>query len=145
MKFTPLFNIFCQDVDRMMRFYQAVIGWNDIPEYSSPIYRVLEQEGIQIGFNGLPAYPLLGLQQRQRHGAQKDVVTSMLSFVVESLRTVDEVAGSLEHLGGRVVQGPFATYYGHWQLVFEDPEGNIARVTCPRLPKGVVAPVVNFD
>ena len=62
MKFTPLFNIFCRDVERQMRFYQAIVGWRDIPEWSSSIYRVLERDGVQIGFNGWKAGSAARLQ-----------------------------------------------------------------------------------
>jgi len=68
----------------------------------------------------------------------------MLSFVVEEPEAVDEAAGRVPTLGGRVIQGPFATYYGHWQLVFEDPEGNVARITCPKLPRGAEIPIVDL-
>ncbi|MCW5663863.1 MAG: VOC family protein [Piscinibacter sp.] len=144
MKFTPLFNIFCRDVERQMRFYQSILGWRDIPEWSSAIYRVLEQDGVQIGFNGWKAYELLGLGDRKRAPRQDFKVSSMLSFIVAQPELVDDGAQRLPALGGRVIQGPFATYYGHWQLVFADPEGNVGRLTCPTLPRGVSAPVVNL-
>jgi len=144
MKFTPLFNIFCRDVERQMRFYQSIVGWRDIPEWSSSIYRVLERDGVQIGFNGWKAFELLGLAGRRRAPRRDFRVSSMLSFVVEEPEAVDEAAGRVPTLGGRVIQGPFATYYGHWQLVFEDPEGNVARITCPKLPRGAEIPIVDL-
>jgi predicted enzyme related to lactoylglutathione lyase len=145
MKFSPLFTMFCHDVERQMRFYQAINGWRDIPEWSSSIYRVLERDGVQIGFNGWKAYELLGLADRKRSEAGDFNVTNMLSFVVDSHQAVDEVAKRLPELGGRVVQGPFATYYGHWQVVFTDPENNVGRITSPGLPPGVSLPTVDLS
>ncbi|WP_198937750.1 VOC family protein [Pelomonas sp. KK5] len=145
MEYTPLFNIFCRDVDRMMRFYRTICGWRDIPEISSPIYRVLERDGVQIGFNGWKAYDLLGLSARQKLEGDDVPVSSMLSFVVTDPALVDKAAALVKSMGCRVIQGPFPTYYGHWQLVFEDPERNIARITCPKLPAGAVIPTVDLS
>lgn len=139
-----MFNIFCRDVERQMRFYQAIIGWRDVPEWSSPIYRVLERNGVQIGFNDLKAYELLGLAHRKPALGQAFDVTSMLTFIVDDRDVVDQMAKRISSLGGEVVQGPFPTYYGHWQLVFADPEGNVARVSATSLPPGIEAPVVDF-
>lgn len=144
MKSTALFTLFCCDVERVMRFYQGICGWNDVPEYSSSIYRVLVQDGVQIGFNGWKAYELLGLSSRTRSEVVGFPVNSMLSFVVSAVEEVDAAARLVVDLGGAVVQGPFPTYYGHWQVVFSDPEGNIGRVTCGALPQGVNAPVVEL-
>ena len=144
MSFNPLFTFFCRDVERVMRFYQGICGWKDVPEYSSSIYRVLMRDGVQIGFNGWKAYELLGLADRRRSESDGFPVNSMLSFVVATVEEVDAVARRVAELGGRVVQGPFPTYYGHWQLVFSDPEGNIARVTCGELPSGVSVPTVDL-
>lgn len=144
MKFTPLFTMFCRDVERQMRFYQALVQWRDIPEWSSDIYRVLEKDGVQIGFNGWKAYELLSLGERKRPEQADFPVSSMLSFVVDTHTAVDEIARRLPELGGRIVKGPFPTYYGHWQLVFVDPENNVARITCPTLPAGVAVPQVDL-
>ncbi|MBS0341618.1 MAG: VOC family protein [Proteobacteria bacterium] len=144
MKFAPLFTFFCRDVELIMRFYQGVCGWTDVPEYSSDIYRVLVRDGVQIGFNGWKAYDLLGLSGRKRQVTQEFPVNSMLSFVVEHPHEVDAAVRRVEEMKGRIVQGPFPTYYGHWQLVFSDPEGNIGRVTCGTLPKGVAIPTVDL-
>ncbi|MDN7408001.1 VOC family protein [Burkholderia vietnamiensis] len=138
-----MFNIFCLDVDKQFEFYAAISGWREIKEASSPIYRVLVCENTQLGFNGLPAYDLLGLEQRKRT-QQAGNVNGMVTFVVESPNLVDDVAELVPKIGGKVVKVPFATYYAHWQLVFEDPEGNIARVTSTTLPGGAVVPAVSF-
>lgn len=145
MKITPLFNLFCHDIERQMRFYQEIIGWRDVPEWGSPIYRVLERDGVQIGFNGSQAYDLLGLGRRKPVEGRDADVTSMLTFMVDEWGAVNDVAKKLLKLGGKVVQGPFPTYYGHWQLVFADPEGNIARVSSVSLPPGVEASSISFS
>ncbi|WP_084150648.1 VOC family protein [Azohydromonas australica] len=134
---TPLFNVFCRNIDRQFDFYQGILGWTEIKEASSPIYRVITGEGIQLGLNGWKAYDLLDLGNRKRADEENFGISTMLSFVVEQPSLVDEIAGRVGSLGGRIVKAPFATYYGHWQVVFCDPEGNVGRITSPRLPHGI--------
>lgn len=135
-----MFNLFCHDVDRQFDFYQRLLGLREIAEASSPIYRVLTDGVLQIGFNGLRAYELMDLQSRQRDGARDFAVTSLLTFVVDNPVTVDDVAQKVTDCGGLIVKGPFPTYYSHWQLVASDPEGNVLRLTCPKLPPSAEAP-----
>lgn len=145
MKFSPLFNVFCEDIDKQLAFYRSVLGWHEIQEASSKIYRVLECGGVQIGFNAWKAYDLLGLGQRKRPSRPDFPLATMLSFVVQSPLIVEQIGELVPTLGGRVVQGPFATYYGHWQIVLCDPEGNVARITCPTLPAGMGVPIVDLS
>jgi len=141
----PMFNIFCRDVDRQFKFYQSLLDWDEFKEASSPIYRVLTGAGIQLAFNGWRAYDLLSLADRKQSEQANFPISSMTSFVVESPDLVNNVFLELASLGGHVVKGPFATYYGHWQLVFCDPENNVVRVTSTKLPAGVEPSVVTFE
>ena len=140
----PMFNIFSRDVDRQIDFYQALLGWVEIKEYSSPIYRVLTGAGIQLAFNGFKAYELMGLGDREQIESEDFPISTMFTSVVQDPTLVDQVAEAVPSLGGFVVKGPFATYYGHWQVVFRDPEGNIARVTSTSMPADTEMPVANF-
>lgn len=144
MKTQPMFNIFSRDIDRQVEFYKSLLDWREVEEASSPIYRVLEGDGIQLGFNGLRAYELLGFAERKPASDDAKSISTAIAFIVDKPETVERVAAEVEKLGGKIVQGPFATYYGHWQLVFEDPERNIARVSSTTLPAEVVASTVEF-
>lgn len=141
----PMFNFLCHDVDRQFKFYQAILGWDEVKEASSPIYRVLSGAGIQLAFNGWRAYDLLSLADRKQVEGPDFPVSTMFTSVVHRPEFVNDVFRQVPELGGRIVKGPFATYYGHWQLVFCDPENNIARVTSTTLPEGVQPSVVDFD
>lgn len=125
----PMFNVFCRDVDQQFSFYQGLLGWDEVKEASSPIYRVLTGGGIQLAFNGWKAYDLLSLADRKQSESPDFPISTMNSFVVQTPDLVNKVFMALPALGGRLVKGPFATYYGHWQLVFCDPENNVVRVT----------------
>jgi predicted enzyme related to lactoylglutathione lyase len=56
------------------------------------------------------------------------------TFVVPAPAAVDDAAGRVEALGGRLLKAPFQTYYGQWQTVLADPEGHACRVSCLTLP-----------
>ncbi|WP_454740107.1 VOC family protein [Cupriavidus necator] len=141
----PMFNLLCRDVDKQFNFYQAILGWDEVEEASSPIYRVLTGSGIQLAFNGWKAYDLLSLADRKQSDAKDFPISMMFTSVVHRPEFVNDVFRQVPELGGRIVKGPFATYYGHWQLVFCDPENNVARVTSMMLPEGIQPSMVNFD
>lgn len=92
-----------------------------------------------------------------------------LQLQVARYRYVDDIAGKVERLGGTIIKGPFATFYGQWQvraptstksppttaqfmwrfllivprcsqLVLADPEGHVVRIaSMGDLPDGVEA------
>jgi predicted enzyme related to lactoylglutathione lyase len=118
-------NLFCQEPGRLMGFYAALLGLPENVAARSPIYRALRMGEAELGFNAAPAYALLGLAGRERDGAG---VAAFATFVLGSEAEVEALAERVSALGGRVIQGPFRTYYGAWQVVAEDPEGNVFRL-----------------
>jgi predicted enzyme related to lactoylglutathione lyase len=131
------FNLLCRDVEAQMDFYAALLGWREAVRSRSPIYRALEHEGVQFGFNARPAYALLGLADRQPADAAAPV-TAYATFMVERAEAVDAAAAQAARLGGRVLKAPYATYYGQWQAVLSDPEQHVFRVSAETLPAGAV-------
>ncbi|MDF1486668.1 bleomycin resistance protein [Ramlibacter sp. H39-3-26] len=131
------FNLFCRDVQAQMRFYADLLGWPEAVASRSPIYRALASEGVQFGFNALPAYALLGLAERQpAPDAGLAPVTAYATFMLDSPAAVDAATVGAPALGGGVVKAPYATYYGQWQAVLHDPEGHVFRVSVQQLPDG---------
>lgn len=141
----PMFNIFCRDIDRQLDFYKHLLGWDEIKEASSPIYRVLTGAGVQLGFNGWMAYDLLSLADRIKPEKTDFPINTMITFMVEKPELVDGAFRKITEWGGRVVKAPFATYYGHWQIVFCDPENNVVRITSSVLPEGIQPPAISFE
>lgn len=139
-KFLPVFNLFCRDIEAQSGFYQGILGWSDVPEAASPIYRALAQDGTRIAFHSFDAYALLDLEGRERGFAPALPVASLLTFVIADHREIAGIAQKVEASGGRITKPAFATYYHHWQIVFEDPEGNIARISATSLPEGAKVP-----
>jgi len=131
------FNLFCADPQAQMVFYAGLLGWPEAVASRSSIYRAVEQDGVQIGFNAQPAYALLGLADRQPT-ALPAPVTAYATFMLETSAAVDAAAAFASRHGGRVVRSPYATYYGQWQTVLADPEGHVFRASCAALPAGAV-------
>lgn len=136
------FNLMSRDIEAQFNFYQAVL---DLPEAlgaRSPIYRALETEGFQLGFNdGRAAYTLLGLDGRQAPAVTAPRPTvAYATFMLASPGAVDAAVQAVRAHGGQVLKGPFATYYGQWQAVLADPEDNVFRIATDRLPEGVAVP-----
>lgn len=138
------FNLLCQDIERQFEFYRHLLGLPEAVASRSPIYRAIETEDFQFGFNALAAYELLGLRERMPDpGSGKPApVIAYATLMLPGPGAVDAACGAAPSLDGRVIKGPFATYYGQWQAVLADPEGNVFRVASASLPAGVVAPAL---
>jgi predicted enzyme related to lactoylglutathione lyase len=118
-------NLFCRDPVALMGFYRDLLGLAERVEARSDIYRCLRLGQAELGFNRLDAYALLGLADRVPGDAG---VRAYATFVVAEEAEVERLAGRVAALGGRVIKGPYRTYYGAWQVVAEDPEGNVFRL-----------------
>lgn len=133
-------NFFCRDIAAQCAFYAAVLGLPEHPPVRSPIYRALQGPAFELGFNAWPAYELLGLSERRPARDARPPVQCYPTLMLASPEAVDQAAHDAAAQGGRVLQGPFATYYGQWQAVLSDPEGQVFRVAHQGLPAGVQAP-----
>ncbi|MCW5653587.1 VOC family protein [Hydrogenophaga sp.] len=136
------FSFFCRDMDAQFRFYQAVLGMPERVHERSPIYRSMGTDAMQIGLHAEPAYVLLDLGNRAPADDDRFPVTAYPTFFVEAPERVDDAARRTTQTGGSVIKGPYATYYGHWQVVVQDPESHVFRISCTRLPAGVLAPAL---
>ena len=133
------FNFFCRDIEAQLAFYRELLGLPEAAYTRSPIYRSVHTMDFQLGFHAAPAYELLGLSARRpaRAGANLEGYPTLM---LDSPAAVDAVASRVAALGGRVIRGPFPTYYGQWQAVMADPEDHVFRVASEDLPDGVATP-----
>lgn len=137
------FHLLCRDIEAQCGFYGALLALPEAVASRSPIYRALEAPGFQFGFNAAPAYALLALEDRRpQAGAGAPPVVAYPTLMLDTPHAVDAAARRATALGGRLRKGPYATYYGQWQAVLEDPEGNVFRVACIGLPDGVERPAL---
>lgn len=128
------FNLFCQDIEAQQQFYQALLQLPEAVGTRSPIYRAVETESFQLGFNARAAYALLGLGDRTPPDGQQSAVTGYATFMLDSADAVTAASRRAAALGGRIVKAPYATYYGQWQAVLADPEDNVFRLSAIGLP-----------
>jgi predicted enzyme related to lactoylglutathione lyase len=135
------FNLLCRDIEVQFEFYRRLLDLPEAVASRSPIYRAIETEDFQFGFNAHAAYALLGIGDRMP--SANDLPAPAIAYPTLMLDTpelVDAATRAAPMLGGQQVKGPFATYYGQWQAVLADPEGNVFRVASIALPLGVQAP-----
>lgn len=128
-------NFLCRNIEAQCAFYGAVLGLPEHAALRSPIYRALQGPGFELGFNAWPAYELLGLAARQPAPGTVAPTTCYPTLMLAGPDAVDQAAGEAVAWGGAVLQGPFATYYGQWQAVLADPEGQAFRVAASRCRK----------
>lgn len=133
-------NLFCRDIEAQLAFYRALLTLPEDTRSRSPIYRAVETDHFQFGFHARPAYGLLGLGDRAPTPGAAPPVTGYATFMLDGPAAVDAAATAAVRLGGRVIQGPYPTYYGQWQVVLADPEGHVFRISTLSLPEGITAP-----
>ncbi len=130
------FNLLCRDIEAQMRFYQALLGLPEAEASRSPIYRALETADFQFGFNTHAAYALLNLADRQPPDGAAPPVVAYATLMLDTPEALDRAVAQVPVLGGAVLKAPYATYYGQWQAVLGDPEGNVFRLSTLSLPDG---------
>ncbi len=118
-------NLFCADPVALMAFYRAVLGLPENEAARSPIYCALRLGEAELGFNKTDAYALLDLADRV---PSDKGIRAYATFVFARAEEIETVAARVAAAGGRVIKGPYRTYYGAWQIVAEDPEGNVFRL-----------------
>jgi predicted enzyme related to lactoylglutathione lyase len=119
-------NLFAKDIDALSRFYAELLGLKEIDALRSPIYRCLDANGAELGFNAYVAYELLNVADRKPRG--RAPVSAYFTFELPDKAAVEAAAERTVSLGGQVAKAPYVTYYNAYQAVLSDPEGNVFRV-----------------
>jgi predicted enzyme related to lactoylglutathione lyase len=117
-------NIFANDIAKLAGFYADVFGLEELVASRSPIFRGLKTGKANIGFNSHDAYELLNLQKPTDRTGSK----SFMTFDVNSVEEVDRLTPIAVEKGATLLKAPFTTYYGWYQSVLLDPEGNAFRI-----------------
>ena len=107
----------------LAEYYQTLFNLEEITESRSEYFRGYESGACCIGFSSTDAYELLSLTKAD---VQTDTV--LMSFAAASKEDVDDRCDYAVELGGTMVKPPFETYYGWYQAVLRDPEGNPFRI-----------------
>ncbi|MDP2354927.1 MAG: VOC family protein [Beijerinckiaceae bacterium] len=125
-------NILARDIDTLADFYGGVFGFAEIASHKSPIYRCLDANGAELGFNAPLARGLLNIEAPQ---PGRGAVATYITFEMDTLEELDSALKLAVSLGARVLKAPYDTYYNARQCVLEDPEGNVFRLNFRRGPR----------
>jgi predicted enzyme related to lactoylglutathione lyase len=117
-------NLFAHDIQKMSSFYADLFELEEIRESRSPIFRGLRTGKANLGFNAHDAYTLLNLQ----NAADGSGIKSFATFNVDEAVEVDRLTPVAVAKGAVLRKAPFTTYYGWYQSVLLDPEGNAFRI-----------------
>ena len=117
-------NMFARDIQKMADFYGELFQLEEIRESRSPIFRGLRTGKANLGFNAHDAYALLNLESAANNAGVKAFAT----FDMGSAAEVDRLTPIAVAKGAVLRKAPFKTYYGWYQSVLLDPEGNAFRI-----------------
>lgn len=119
-----LASIVADDIVALSSFYGGVFGLPEVAELRSDIFVGLDIDGTTLGFSAPVVYEMLGLQDWSPASGTKQYLT----FEAATDDEVDTLTAMAAERGAQVLHAPYETYYGAWQSVLADPEGNPFRI-----------------
>lgn len=118
-------NVFARDRLGLMRFYATLLGFAEVPQWSSPIFGCLDAGGVMLGFHAEQAYGLLDVADRR---PATSTVNVYATFELPEVASVDRSVAHAIELGATLIKPQYRTYYDSYQAVLADPEGNVFRL-----------------
>lgn len=118
-------SVFADDIATLSDFYRRIFGFGEVVELHSEHFRGLRVGDTVLGFSAHTAYDMLNLVAPEAPAAGVD---SFLTFEMADDDEVDSTTAAAIAAGATCVKRPARTYYGAWQSVFLDPEGNAFRI-----------------
>ncbi len=112
------------DIERLSEFYAEVFDLSDIPELRSDIFVGLDVDGVTLGFSDVAAYELLAITD----WANPTGTAQYLTFEVPTDEAVESLTAKAIELGATLLHDPYETYYGAFQSVLSDLDGNVFRI-----------------
>jgi predicted enzyme related to lactoylglutathione lyase len=120
-------SLFTRSIETLPDFYIGLLGLKEIEASRSAKYREVEAGGVKIGFIHQGGYAMLDLGDY----AEPTGMKSILTFAAPDAETVERLAEDAVKRGGTLAKAPFTTFFGQYQCVLIDPEGNAFRVSTP--------------
>ncbi|MEM7341714.1 MAG: VOC family protein [Actinomycetota bacterium] len=112
------------DIEALATFYAEVFELAEVMELRSDIFRGLDVDGVTLGFSATVVYEMLSIDKWAEASGTRQYLTFEVATDEEvSTRTATAVA-----LGATLQHEPYETYYGAFQSVLADPEGNVFRI-----------------
>lgn len=119
-------SLLAADCVALAAYYRDVFDLPRVPSLDSEHFRGLRLGPTILGFSAHSAYGLLELP-RPSHPDDPGI-RSFLTFEVDDAAAVDTVTAKAAARGATVRKPPYTTYYGAYQSVLTDPEGNAFRI-----------------
>ncbi len=116
------FEIYAQDVERAMKFYKDVFGWEfvDWSAFTGSVYwgvMTAEKDSSEPGING-------GLMKRIGPDPVEGQAVIGYACTVQ-VENIDDIISKIEKAGGTLALPKFAMPGVAWQAYYKDTEGNI--------------------
>lgn len=113
-----------EDIEALSAFYAEVFDLSEVTELRSEIFRGLDMGGLTLGFSAPVVYEMLSIEK----WADATGTRQYLTFEVGSdVEVVQRTTAAVGH-GASLQHEPYETYYGTYQSVLADPEGNVFRI-----------------
>lgn len=112
------------DFVRLFDFYSKTFDLPEVEDLRSEIFRGADASGVIIGFSAPVVYEMLNIQD----WANPKGTTQYLTFECESDQHVADATQRAVANGARLLHDPYETYYGAYQSVLADPDGNVFRI-----------------
>ena len=112
------------DFVALFEFYRTTFELEEVVELRSDIFRGATVGATTLGFSATVVYEMLGIDE----WADARGTTQYLTFEAASDDEVGELTERAVANGARLLHDPYETYYGAFQSVLADPDGNVFRI-----------------
>ncbi|MEM9564095.1 MAG: VOC family protein [Actinomycetota bacterium] len=112
------------DIEALSSFYAAVFDLPEVTELRSDIFVGLDLGGVTLGFSAPVVYEMLSIEP----WANPKGTSQYLTFEAATDEEVTRLTAVAMEQGAELRHQPYETYYGAFQSVLADPEGNIFRI-----------------
>ena len=108
----------------LFEFYSSTFDLEEVESLRSDIFRGADAAGVTIGFSAPVVYEMLNIAE----WADAKGTKQYLTFECESDDAVSATTAKAAANGAQVLHDPYVTYYGAFQSVLADPDGNVFRI-----------------
>ncbi len=112
------------DIEGLSGFYARLFDLAEVEELRSDLFVGLDVDGVTLGFSDLKAYEMLHISDWKNPKG----TAQYLTFEVETDEEVTSLTAKAVGSGATTLHEPYETYYGAYQSVLCDPDGNVFRI-----------------
>jgi len=105
-------------------FYSSTFELDEVEELHSDIFRGAKVGDMTLGFSAAVVYEMLNIED----WSNPTGTTQYLTFEGASDDEVTMLTERAVAHGARLLHDPYETYYGAYQSVLADPDGNVFRI-----------------